>query len=206
MVRVHWTGIRPDRVYVQGFHNTPLFLHGRWHPCRSGTKIAAEKHVRESKASRVKPYHALEKWREQTIKGSMKEQLLKRNCSCVSYDWRHSSRHATQYPLIDYCNILHNNYSRMTVWSVLRYYGVCWVHATVRPERCRKLLMACSWIWGWARSRRTCSRALALVCSVFRVQMASFRRERKTKTELTSCAVMYTSSKIPTIVFCIVHH
>lgn len=49
---------------------------------------------------------------------------------------------------------------------------------TVRPARSRKPLMAFSCSWGLLRSRRTCSKALAFVCSVFRVQMASWG-ERK---------------------------
>lgn len=44
---------------------------------------------------------------------------------------------------------------------------------TVRPVLSRNAFMAWSCIWGWLRSRRTCSKQLALVWSVFRVQMAS---------------------------------
>ena len=59
------------------------------------------------------------------------------------------------------------------------YFVTCYKRLTVRPARSRKLLMAWSCSWGWLRSRRTCSRALALVCSVFRVQMASYSKSSK---------------------------
>lgn len=45
---------------------------------------------------------------------------------------------------------------------------------TVRPVLSRNVFIAWSCSWGWLRSRRTCSKQLALVWSVFRVQMASY--------------------------------